>query len=74
MLLTDPFILALQLVIIIISQPKPCIADGRCFVAKHQLKKLLCSCTVWLTAMIIPPSTLNVMSNEDDCYFQCQEP
>ena len=27
-----------------------------------------------LTAMIIPPSTVNVMSNEEDCCFQCQEP
>ena len=24
--------------------------------------------------MIIPPSTVNVMSNEEDCCFQCQEP
>ena len=30
--------------------------------------------TQQLTAMIIPPSTVNVMSNEDDCCFQCQEP
>ena len=27
-----------------------------------------------LTAMIIPSSMVNVMSNEEDCYFQCQEP
>ena len=29
--------------------------------------------TQQLTVMIIPPSTVNVMSNEDDYYFQCQE-
>ena len=27
-----------------------------------------------LTAMIIPPSTFNVISNEEHCCFQCQEP
>ena len=27
-----------------------------------------------LTATIIPPSTVIVMSNEEDCHFQCQEP
>ena len=27
-----------------------------------------------LTAIIIPPSTVNVMSNEEDCCFHCQEP
>ena len=27
-----------------------------------------------LTATIIPPSTVNVMSKEEDCCFQCQEP
>ena len=27
-----------------------------------------------LMAMIIQPSTVNVMSNEEDCCFQCQEP
>ena len=27
-----------------------------------------------LTAMIIPASTVNVMSNEEDCCFQCPEP
>ena len=27
-----------------------------------------------LTAMIIPPSTVNIMSNKEDCCFQCQEP
>ena len=26
-----------------------------------------------LTAMIIPSSTVNVMSHEEDCCFQCQE-
>ena len=26
-----------------------------------------------LTAMLIPSSTVNVMSNEEDCCFQCQE-
>ena len=26
-----------------------------------------------LTAMIIPPSTVNVISHEEDCCFQCQE-
>ena len=26
-----------------------------------------------LTAMIIPPSTVNMMSNEEDHCFQCQE-
>ena len=30
--------------------------------------------TQQLTAMIIPPSTVNVMSNEEECCFQCQEP
>ena len=29
--------------------------------------------TQQLKAMIIPPSTVNVMSNEEDCCFQCQE-
>ena len=27
-----------------------------------------------LTAMIIPPSMVNVMSNKEGCCFQCQEP
>ena len=27
-----------------------------------------------LTATIIPPSMVNVMSHEEDCHFQCQEP
>ena len=27
-----------------------------------------------LTAIIIPPSTVNVKLNEKDCCFQCQEP
>ena len=27
-----------------------------------------------LTAMIIPPSMVNILSNEEDCCFQCQEP
>ena len=27
-----------------------------------------------LTAMIIPPPTVNVMSNKEDCCFQCLEP
>ena len=27
-----------------------------------------------LTATIVPPSTVNVMLNEEDCCFQCQEP
>ena len=26
-----------------------------------------------VTAMIIPPSTVNMMSHEEDCCFQCQE-
>ena len=26
-----------------------------------------------LTAMIIPPSTVNMMSNDKDLHFQCQE-
>ena len=26
-----------------------------------------------LTATIIPPSMVNMMSHEEDCYFQCQE-
>ena len=26
------------------------------------------------TAMIIPPSTVNIMLNKEDCCFQCQEP
>ena len=26
-----------------------------------------------LTAIIIPPSTVNMMSNNEDCCFQCQE-
>ena len=30
--------------------------------------------TQQLTATIIPPSTVNVMSNKEDCCFQCQEP
>ena len=30
--------------------------------------------TQQLTAMIIPPSMVNVMSNKDGCCFQCQEP
>ena len=30
--------------------------------------------TQQLTERIIPPSTVNVMSNEEDCCFQCQEP
>ena len=27
--------------------------------------------TQQLTAMIIPPPMVNVMSNEEDCHFQC---
>ena len=27
-----------------------------------------------LTAMIIPTSTVNVMLNNEECCFQCQEP
>ena len=27
----------------------------------------------WFKATIIPPSTVNMMSNEEDCCFQCQE-
>ena len=27
-----------------------------------------------LTVTIIPSSTVNMMSNEEDLYFQCQEP
>ena len=27
-----------------------------------------------LTATIIPPSTVNVMSHKEDCCFMCQEP
>ena len=30
--------------------------------------------SIYYLAMIIPPSTVNVMSNEEDCCFQCQEP
>ena len=30
--------------------------------------------TKQLTAMIIPPSTVNVMPNEEDWFFSCQEP
>ena len=30
--------------------------------------------TQHLITIIIPPSTVNVMSNEEDCCFQCQEP
>ena len=30
--------------------------------------------TQQLTAMIIPPSMVNVMENEEDICFQCQEP
>ena len=26
-----------------------------------------------LTTMIIPPSTVNMISNDEDCCFQCQE-
>ena len=29
--------------------------------------------TQQLTAMIIPPSTVNMMSNKEDCFCQCQE-
>ena len=34
MLSVDPFTLALQTIIIVICQPKPCITDSRRFVAK----------------------------------------
>ena len=30
--------------------------------------------TQQLTAMIILPTTVNMMSNKEDCCFQCQEP
>ena len=30
--------------------------------------------TQQLKTMISPPSTVNVMSSEEDCCFQCQEP
>ena len=30
--------------------------------------------TQQLMAMIIPPSTVNVMLNKEDCCFHCQEP
>ena len=30
--------------------------------------------TQQLTAMIIPPSMINVISKKEDCCFQCQEP
>ena len=29
--------------------------------------------TQQLTASIIPPSTVNIMSHREDCCFQCQE-
>ena len=37
-----------------------------------EVKKL--NATQHLTKMIIPPSTVNVMSDKDNCCFQCQEP
>ena len=30
--------------------------------------------TQQLIMIIISPSTVKVMSNEEDCHFQCQEP
>ena len=39
--------------------------------AISEVEKL--NATQQLTAMIIPPSTVNVMSHEEDCCFQCQE-
>ena len=49
---------------------------------KKDLKHLLMPSQKWknsmphqqLTATIIPPSTVDVMLNEEDCCFQCQEP
>ena len=41
-------------------------------VAVLEVEKL--NATQQLTAMIIPPSMVNVMSNEEDCCFQSQEP
>ena len=40
--------------------------------AISEVEKL--NATQQLTAVIIPPSTVNVMSNKEDCCFQCQEP
>ena len=40
--------------------------------AISELEKL--NATQQLMAVIIPPSTGNVMSNKEDCCFQCQEP
>ena len=40
--------------------------------AISEVEKL--NATQQLTTMIIPSSTVNVMSNEEDCCFQCQEP
>ena len=40
--------------------------------AISELEKL--NATEQLTTVIIPPSTVNVMLNEEDCCFQCQEP
>ena len=40
--------------------------------AISEVEKL--NATQQLMATIIPPSTVNVMSNEEDCCFQCQEP
>ena len=40
--------------------------------AISEVEKL--NATQQLTVMIIPPFTVNVMSNEEDYCFQCQEP
>ena len=40
--------------------------------ATSEVEKL--NATQQLMAMIIPPSTVNVMLNKDDCCFQCQDP
>ena len=40
--------------------------------AISEVEKL--NATQQLTAMIIPPSMVNIMSNEEDSCFQCQEP
>ena len=39
--------------------------------AISEVEKL--NATQQLTATIVPPSTFNMMSHKDDCYFQCQE-
>ena len=39
--------------------------------AISKIKKL--NAVQQLIAVITPPSTVNMMSNNEDCYFQCQE-